>query len=141
MQEKNLKTEAKQRNLLRFIHAQDFGGIYDNTSTYEQALEEIKKGCKKSHWIWYVFPQMKALGKSEISKFYGIDGREEAYEYIANPILKERLIKATKAILESNYSVYEIFGRDTIKVRACMLLFASVSVIPEFKQLIKKYHW
>lgn len=141
MQEKNLKTEAKQRNLLRFIHAQDFGGIYDNTSTYEQALEEIKKGCKKSHWIWYVFPQMKALGKSEISRFYGIDGREEAYEYIANPILKERLIKATKAILESKYSVYEIFGRDTIKVRACMLLFASVSDIPEFKQLIKKYHW
>jgi len=141
MQEKILKTEAKQRNLLRFIHAQDFGGIYDNTSTYEQALEEIKKGCKKSHWIWYVFPQMKALGKSEISKFYGIDGREEAYEYIANPILKERLIKATKAILESNYSVYEIFGSDTIKVRACMLLFASVSDIPEFKQLIKKYHW
>jgi len=141
MQEKNLKTEAKQRNLLRFIHAQDFGGIYDNTSTYEQALEEIKKGCKKSHWIWYVFPQMKALGKSEISKFYGIDGREEAYEYIANPILKKRLIKATKAILESNYSVYEIFGSDTIKVRACMLLFASVSDIPEFKQLIRKYKW
>ena len=141
MQEKNLKTEAKQRNLLRFIHAQDFGGIYDNTSTYEQALEEIKKGCKKSHWIWYVFPQMKALCKSEISKFYGIDGREEAYEYIANPILKERLIKATKAILESNYSVYEIFGSDTIKVRACMLLFASVSDIPEFKQLIRKYKW
>ena len=135
------KIEAKQRNLLRFIHAQDFGGIYDNTSTYEQALEEIKKGHKKSHWIWYVFPQMKGLGKSEISKFYGINGREEAYEYITNPILKERLIKATKAILNSKYSVYEIFGTDTIKVRACMFLFASVSDIPEFKQLIRKYKW
>lgn len=134
-------SEAKQRNLLRFIHAQDFGGIYDNTSTYNQALEEIKKGCKKSHWIWYVFPQMKALGKSEISKFYGIDGREEAYEYIANPILRERLIEATKAILDSKHSVYEIFGADTIKVRACMLLFASVSDIPEFKRLIQKYKW
>lgn len=134
-------TEAKQRNLLRFIHAQDFGGIYDNTSTYSQALEEIKRGCKKSHWIWYVFPQMKGLGKSEISKFYGIDGREEAYAYIEHPILRERLIEATKTILESNKTVYEIFGTDTIKVRSCMLLFASVSDIPVFKQLIQKYHW
>lgn len=130
-----------QHNLLRFVHAQDFGGIYDNTSTYSQALEEIKKGYKKSHWIWYVFPQMKGLGKSEISKFYGINGREEAYEYIANPILKERLVEATKVLLNNNYSVYEIFGNDTIKVRACMLLFASVSDIPEFKQLIQKYKW
>lgn len=130
-----------QHNLLRFVHAQDFGGIYDNTSTYSQALEEIKKGYKKSHWIWYVFPQMKGLGKSEISRFYGINGREEAYEYIANPILKERLVEATKVLLNSKYSVYEIFGNDTIKVRACMLLFASVSDIPEFKQLIQKYKW
>ena len=133
--------QAKQRNLLRFVHAQDFGGIYDNTSTYSQALEEIKKGYKKSHWIWYVFPQMKGLGKSEISRFYGINGREEAYEYIANPILKERLTEVTKVLLNSKYSVYEIFGNDTIKVRACMLLFASVSDIPEFKQLIQKYKW
>ena len=64
-------TEAHQRNLLRFIHAQDSGGIYDNTSTYTQALQEIKNGHKQTHWIWYVFPQMKGLGKSEISQFYG----------------------------------------------------------------------
>ena len=133
--------KAKQCNLLRFIHAQDFGGIYDNTATYKQALEEIKRGYKKSHWIWYVFPQMKGLCKSEISKFYGINGREEAYEYIANPILKKRLIEVTKAVLNNKYSVYEIFGNDVIKVRACMLLFSSVSDIPEFKQLIQKYKW
>lgn len=133
--------QAKQRNLLRFVHAQDFGGIYDNTSTYSQALEEIKKGYKKSHWIWYVFPQMKGLGKSEISRFYGINGREEAYEYIANPILKERLVEATKVLLNSKYSVYEIFGNDTIKVRACMLLFSTISDNPVFKQVIQKYKW
>ena len=133
--------KAKQHNLLRFIHAQDFRSIYDNTSTYEQALEEIKRGYKKSHWIWYGFPQMKGLCKSEISKFYGINGREEAYEYIANPILKKRLIEVTKAVLNNKYSVYEIFGNDVIKVRACMLLFSSVSDIPEFKQLIQKYKW
>lgn len=134
-------TEARKRNLLRFIHAQDSGGIYDNTSTYLQALEEIKKGFKKTHWIWYVFPQMKGLGKSEISQFYGINGREEAYEYIANPILREHLIEATEAVLNSKYSAYEIFGNDIIKFRACMLLFASVSSIPIFKKVIKEYRW
>lgn len=128
-------------NLQRFINAQNFGGLYDDMPNYQTAIQELKKGCKKSHWIWYVFPQMKGLGKSQLSQFYGINGREEAYEYIANPILKERLIEATKILLNSKYSVYEIFGNDTIKVRACMLLFASVSDIPEFKQLIKKYHW
>ena len=134
--------KAKQRNLLRFIHAQDVGGLYDNTETYQTALQEIRNGHKKSHWIWYVFPQMKGLGHSEISEFYGINGREEAKAYIENPILRERLIEATKAILDNNKTVYEIFGQDTIKVRACMLLFASIdSDIPQFKQLINKYHW
>lgn len=128
-------------NLKRFIHAQDCGGIYEGTSTYKQALEEIRNGYKKSHWIWYVFPQMKGLGKSEISEFYGINGREEANEYIANPILRERLIEATQAVLDNKYSVYEIFGNDIIKFRACMLLFASVSDEPIFKKIINKYRW
>ena len=84
--------EAKKRNLSRFINAQDFGGIYDNTSTYDTALQEITEGYKKTHWIWYIFPQMRGLGKSEISNFYGIDGREEAYAYMEHPILSSRLI-------------------------------------------------
>ena len=134
-------TEARQRNLLRFIHAQDSGGIYDNTSTYSEALQEIKNGYKKTHWIWYIFPQMKGLGKSEISQFYGIDGRSEAYEYISNPILRSRLIEATEAVLNNKYSAYEIFGQDIIKFRASMLLFASVSDEIIFKQIINKYSW
>ena len=134
-------TEVRQRNLLRFIHAQDSGGIYDNTSTYSEALQEIKNGYKKTHWIWYIFPQMKGLGTSEISQFYGINGREEAYEYISNPILRSRLIEATEAVLNNKYSAYEIFGQDIIKFRACMLLFASVSDEIIFKQIINKYSW
>ena len=134
-------TEARQRNLLRFIHAQDSGGIYDNTSTYSEALQEIKNGYKKTHWIWYVFPQMKGLGKSEISEFYGIDGREEAYAYIAHPVLRARLIEITEAVLNNEHSAYSIFGADIIKFRACMLLFASVSDIPVFKQIVSKYRW
>ena len=65
--------------LKRFLNAQNSGGLYDNMTDYQTALQEINSGHKKTHWIWYVFPQMKGLGKSEISEFYGINGREEAY--------------------------------------------------------------
>ena len=133
--------KAKERNLLRFIHAQDSGGIYDGTSTYKQALEEIRNGYKKSHWIWYVFPQMKGLGHSEISEFYGINGREEAKAYMENPILSQRLIEATQAVLDSEHSAYDIFGQDVIKFRACMLLFSTISDDMVFKQVINKYRW
>lgn len=137
----NSKNEAKQRNLLRFIHAQDSGGIYDNTGTYAEALQEVKNGHKHGHWMWYVFPQMKGLAHSEISKFYGINGREEAKAYIEHPVLRERLVEITEAVLKNEHSVYAIFDDDTIKFRACMLLFASVSDIPVFRQVIAKYHW
>ena len=130
---------AKNRNLLRFVHAQDSGGIYDGTGTYAQALQEVKAGHKRGHWIWYVFPQMKGLGKSEISEFYGINGREEAKAYIEHPVLRERLVEICEAVLNSNTSVYDIFGSDAIKVRSCILLFASVSDIPVFKQIKSKY--
>ena len=133
--------EARNRNLLRFIHAQDSGGIYDGTGTYAQALQEVKAGHKQGHWIWYVFPQMKGLGKSEISEFYGINGREEAKAYIEHPVLRERLVEICEAVLNSETSVYDIFGSDAIKVRACILLFASVSDLPIFKQIKSKYRW
>ena len=133
------QNEAKNRNLLRFVHAQDSGGIYDGTGTYAQALQEVKAGHKQGHWIWYVFPQMKGLGKSEISEFYGINGREEAKAYIEHPVLRERLVEICEAVLYSETSVYDIFGSDAIKVRSCILLFASVCDIPVFKQIKSKY--
>ncbi len=135
------QNEAKNRNLLRFVHAQDSGGIYDGTGTYAQALQEVKAGYKRGHWIWYVFPQMKGLGKSEISEFYGINGREEAKAYIEHPVLRERLVEICEAVLYSEASVYDIFGSDAIKVRSCILLFASVCDIPVFKQIKSKYRW
>ena len=135
------KEEAINRNLLRFVHAQDSGGIYEGTSTYAEALQEVKNGHKRGHWIWYVFPQMKGLGRSEISQFYGINGREEAKAYIEHPILRERLVEICEVVLNSETSVYDIFGSDTIKVRSCILLFESVSDIPVFKQLKSKYRW
>ena len=127
--------------LQRFLNAQESGGLYDNMPPYEVALNEIRNGHKKSHWIWYVFPQMEGLGHSELSKFYGIKGREEAYAYMNNPILSSRLIEATMVVLNSQHSVYNIFGQDVIKFRACMLLFSTISDNLVFKQVIRKYKW
>ena len=125
--------------LQRFLNAQQSGGLYDNMPNYETALQEIRDGHKRTHWMWYVFPQMKGLGHSQLSDFYGIDGREEAYAYIEHPILRERLVEATEATM--NHNVYSLFFFFFIKFRACMLLFASVSDIPIFKQVKEKYRW
>ena len=127
--------------LQRFLNAQESGGLYDDMPNYETALQEIQSGHKKTHWIWYIFPQMKGLGSSELSDFYGINGREEAYAYIEHPTLGQRLIEAAKAVLDSKYSAYDIFVQDIIKFRACILLFATISDNPVFKQIINKYHW
>jgi len=127
--------------LKRFLDAQESGGLYDNMTNYHTALQEIRAGHKKTHWIWYVFPQMKGLGKSNLSEYYGINGREEAYEYVANPVLRDRLVEATEAVLNNEHSAYDIFGNDVIKFRACMLLFASISDIPVFRQVLIKYKW
>ena len=137
----DIRKEARNRNLLRFVHAQESGGLYDGTGTYAEALQEVKAGHKRGHWMWYVFPQMKGLGHSEMAEFYGINGREEAKAFIEHPVLKERLVEICEAVLRNEHSVYEIFGADTIKFRACILLFASVSDIPVFKQIKSKYRW
>jgi uncharacterized protein (DUF1810 family) len=126
---------ALYKALDRFIEAQD------KYNTYQTALEEVKAGRKRTHWIWYIFPQMQGLGTSEMSKFYGINGRDEATQYINHPVLRDRLVEITEAVYNSDKTVYEIFGNDAIKVRSCMLLFASVSDIPIFKKMIHKYSW
>ena len=123
------------KGLDRFIEAQDYH------NTYQIALEEIRAGKKKTHWVWFVFPQMVGLGKSEKSIFYGITHRREAHDFIAYPTLRARLIEATEAVYYNEKSVYEIFGNDAIKVACCMKLFASVSDIPIFKKMLEKYCW
>lgn len=119
--------------LNRFISAQDI--------MYPTALKEIKEGKKRTHWMWYIFPQMKGLGKSFLSEYYGINGREEALEYIKNDILRKRLVEITEEVFYNKHSVYDIFGEDSIKFKSCMLLFSSVSNISIFKKMIEKYHW
>lgn len=128
-------------DLQRFITAQD--GKRGNYTLYELASKEIQEGKVSFEcWIRYIFPQLKRSGTSKLTEFYGLNGREEAKEYINHPILKERLIKSFKILLNNEKSIYDIFSTlGVLKIRTCAILFASVSDIPEFKQLIQKYKW
>lgn len=110
---------------------------------YEQALSEIKAGRKYSHWIWYIFPQLKGLGRSYYATFYGISSMEEAKAYLAHPILRGRLVEISKALLELKTSnPTSVMGSpDDKKLRSSMTLFALVA--PEektFRQVLDKFY-
>ena len=128
-------------NLDRFIKAQN--NLVGHTDTvYNRAIQELSNGYLKIHcWIRYLFPQLKGLGKSSVTKYFELKNREEAKAYIEHPLLKERLIKAAEAVLNNEKNAYSIFGNDVIKFRSSMLLFASVSDEPIFKQVLVKYGW
>ena len=139
--------ERRCPNLKRFLNAHEGAGRGinegDEVSSYKQALKEVKAGGKVTHWIWYIFPQMAGIKgtHSRPALFYGINGRLEAFQYINHPILRKHLVEICQAVLNNKYSVYDIFGDDVIKVRSCILLFASVSDISVFKQIKNKYRW
>lgn len=128
-------------DLQRYLTAQD--GKRGKDTLYELALKEIQEGNLSFEcWVRYVYPQLKRSGTSKLTEFYGLNGREEAIEYINHPILRERLIKSIQVLLNNKKSIYEIFSNlSVLKIRSCTLLFASISDIPEFKQLIRKYKW
>lgn len=110
--------------------------------TYAQALQEVKNGKKETHWMWWIFPQMRGLGKSERSQFYGIPDRDQARLFLEHPYLGKHLIEITQAVFDSDKTPYEIFGADVIRFRSCMKLFASLENTNKiFKQIINKNHW
>lgn len=110
--------------------------------TYAQALQEVKNGKKETHWMWWIFPQMRGLGKSERSQFYGIPDRDQARLFLEHPYPGKHLIEITQAVFDSDKTPYEIFGADVIKFRSCMKLFASLENTNKiFKQIINKNHW
>lgn len=116
--------------------------VVPHKQTYDQALQEVKNGKKKTHWMWWIFPQMKGLGKSERSRFYGILNRKQAKLFLEHPILGKNLCEITQAVLDSDKSPYEIFGADVIKFRSCMLLFASLEGAPAvFKRVLNRNRW
>jgi uncharacterized protein (DUF1810 family) len=108
-------------HLNRFVQAQEY--------EYEQALTEIRSGRKRSHWMWYIFPQYDGLGFSSMSKRYAIKSLAEAKAYLAHPVLGPRLLECTDAVLRHDgRSAAEIFGSpDDIKLRSCATLFACIT--------------
>lgn len=112
---------SDQHGLARFLDAQD--GVYD------QALAEIRNGRKRSHWMWFIFPQFAGLGFSPTSQHYAITSISEARAYLEHPVLGARLVECAEAALSVHgRSAREIFGSpDDLKLRSCATLFASVS--------------
>lgn len=117
--------ETPIEGLERFLEAQDAGYVFGKT-VYEDALAEIKAGEKRTHWIWFVFPQLKGLGTSAMCERYGIRGLSEAVEYLKNETLRARLVEITNALLDhaGKKNIIEILGSiDAMKVKSCMTLF------------------
>ena len=121
--------------LRRFVRAQE--------SDYDQALAEIKSGKKRTHWMWYVFPQIDGLAFSATSKRYAIKSLAEAKAYLDHPILGPRLLECAEAVVGvEDRSVAEIFGSpDDLKLRSCATLFACVLPTGSvFDRLLAKYY-
>ena len=123
-------------DLLRFLTAQD------SYSQYKTAFEEIRNGRKRSHWMWFVFPQLKGLGHSYNADYYGIAGADEARAYWQHPVLRERLRKITDALLLlDGLSAKQIFGDvDAMKLRSSMTLFWEATREGLFRKVLDKYY-
>ena len=121
-------------DLERFVSAQD--------KMYQIALQEIREGYKVSHWMWFIFPQLKELGFSNTAKYYGLSGKEEARAYLEHPVLGKRLREITNALLrvDSN-DAEEVMGHpDDLKLQSCMTLFAKVSEECLFINVLNKFY-
>lgn len=126
--------EQQQYSLERFLSAQDIA--------YATALGELKAGRKRSHWIWYVFPQQKGLGHSYNSQYYGLCGEGEARAYLAHPILGERLRECCRALLlHKGDSIRTIMGSgiDVLKLNTCMRLFDGISPHDVFAEVLSAF--
>ncbi|MEG3084463.1 DUF1810 domain-containing protein [Sphingomonas sp. PB2P12] len=111
------------QDLERFVAAQ--------ADVYSQALAELRAGGKRSHWMWFVFPQIAGLGHSAMARTYAIASAGEARAYLAHPILGPRLIEATETVTRAHGSAETIMGGiDAIKLRSSMTLFARVADDP-----------
>jgi uncharacterized protein (DUF1810 family) len=122
-------------DLERFVEAQD--------AVFETALAEISRGRKRSHWMWYIFPQIAGLGASSTTKFYAVKDLAEAGDYLRHPVLGKRLIEISGVLLEiEDRTAHEIFGSpDDRKLKSSMTLFASLpDADPVFQKVLDKYY-
>lgn len=121
--------------LQRFLDAQ--------APVYEQACTELQAGCKQSHWMWFIFPQLRGLGLSATAQHYGIASRQEALDYLQHPVLGPRLKHCMVLLLaHRGLSAPAIFGStDALKLRSCATLFAVVAPDePVFQQVLGQYY-
>lgn len=122
------------RDLERFTRAQEHD--------YARALSEIQAGRKRSHWMWYIFPQLAGLGMSSTSQFYAIDDLDEAAAYLEHPVLGPRLLEISGALLELDTdNASAVFGwPDDLKLHSCMTLFhRAAPAEPVFTQVLDKF--
>lgn len=133
MPDQKTKSVRDDFNLERFVLAQ--------RNVYSQALSEIIRGRKTSHWMWFIFPQVKGLGRSYESQLYGIGDLSEARAYLAHEVLGNRLRECVSALLRiENRTALEIFGPiDEMKLRSSLTLFNAASEEAIFDQAIDRY--
>ena len=120
--------------LQRFVDAQ--------ASVIEAVVAELERGRKRSHWMWFVFPQLQGLGRSPTAEYYGIASRQEALAYWRHPVLGPRLARCARLALDAPFATArEIFGSpDDLKLRSCMTLFAAVAPEePVFAQVLGRF--
>ena len=125
-------------DLSRFVQAQD-----ELFCDYGQALKEVQDGYKYTHWIWYIFPQLRALGHSRRAKYFGIADMDEAVRYMAHPVLSTRLREISGALLEhkDKKTAQDIFGEiDAVKVRSSMTLFDAVCPNDVFSEVLNGFY-
>ena len=123
-------------DLDRYVHAQDAGG------THDQALAELRRGRKTSHWMWFVFPQIAGLGRSGMDRTYAIRSLDEARAYLAHPLLGPRLREAAGVAARADAaSAGELMGGiDALKLRSSMTLFARADPAePEFRAVLDRW--
>jgi len=124
-----------ESDLERFVEAQD--------AVYESVRRELRAGRKATHWMWFVFPQLRGLGRSATAEYYGIGSAAEALAYLDHPVLGARLRECVALVLGAKESTaHRIFGSpDDLKFRSSMTLFAAVAPSePLFRQALDKYY-
>ena len=124
-------------NAAKYLDAQNA-----SWDSYEQALGEIRRGRKVSHWIWYIFPQIRGLGHSPTAQYYALGSLDEAKQYLQNQTLRERLIEISEALLEQEGRIESIVEYvHAMKVRSCMTLFREADPdIPVFGKVLDKFY-
>jgi uncharacterized protein (DUF1810 family) len=129
-----MNPSADPHGLKRFVDAQE--------PVYQEVLEELRAGKKRSHWIWFIFPQIAGLGSSPTAQRYAIASIDEALAYLGHPILGARLRECTAIVNQiEGRTVSEIFGwPDDMKFRSCMTLFAQATTENQvFRDALEKY--